>query len=278
VKRNIWFALRRPVDKTRTGLLCIWPQEKCCIYLSGDRPTAKSPGGRTALLRLRIDPQFLTGTGLTVFAASLTPSDRALWIEDTLVWKGRDVFSEESFQKRWLLAAQWLEHYCILDPRLVGGLNLIMAPWVSLSSMQSTGVWEIQQDDPGRHRFLWIASETDRPEKRKEKETEKEPETEPIHAPSLEDGPLIVVAKKEDGPDQWSLTSSDGVSLGRALVRTMALSSALRSSKKNTLNLEVAWNTQFQKWEARAIVSDSLVASHSGSFNSGVDDSTISHT
>ena len=52
-----------------------------------------------ALLRLRIDPQFLApGTGPTIFAATLSAAARGLWIEDVLQWNGRPV--EEPFSRR----------------------------------------------------------------------------------------------------------------------------------------------------------------------------------
>jgi hypothetical protein len=82
----------------------------------------------------------------------------------------------------------------------------------------------------------------------------------------LETGPLIAVASREAGPEQWTLSSSDGVTLGRALVRTLAVSEGLRSAKTATIRVEVVWNDIFKKWEVKGIT-DSL-ASHSANFGS----------
>ena len=64
LKRNVWFALRRPSDKSRTGLIVIWPERSCCVFLAANgvghrRDAAATGGSRLALLRLRLDPQLL---------------------------------------------------------------------------------------------------------------------------------------------------------------------------------------------------------------------------
>jgi hypothetical protein len=79
-------------------------------------------------------------------------------------------------------------------------------------------------------------------------------------------GPLVAIATRSSGPDQWTLTSAEGVSLGRALIRTLAVSSALRSAKTDTVRLEVEWNGVFKKWEGRAIAAAGMAASHSSFF------------
>jgi hypothetical protein len=262
LKRNTWFALKRPADRTRTGLLCVWPDNQCCVYISGDQPTAKRPTPRVALLRLRVDPQFFApGTGMTVFAASLSAAARRLWVEDTLVWKGRHVSNDETFATRFRMASQWLEHYCILDPRLVSGLDVEMAPWEPLDHVVPTGVWELQADEAGRRRLLWIANHAEAPFDATISHTP----AAPAAVPKLDGGPLIAIATREAGPDQWALTSADGVSLGKALIRTLAVSSALRSMKAQVTRLEVAWNSTFQKWEAREMSTG--LASHSANFD-----------
>ena len=264
LKRNTWFALRRPADRSRTGFVVVWPEKKCCVFISGDLPTAKRPTPRVALLRLRLDPQFFAaGVGLTVFAATLSATARSLSLEDTLLWKGRQVFGDEVFAKRIQMAVQWLEHYCMIDTRLMDNLDIIVAPWAALTGMTPDGIWELQSDDEGSRRLLWIANHTD-------PIPELSPVLVPLRTPvmpKLEGGPLVAVATRESGPDQWGLTSSDGVSLGRALIRTLDASHALRSMKTNTVRVEVAWNGVFGKWEIKGI--SNAAASHSGEFEMG---------
>jgi hypothetical protein len=278
LKRNTWFVLRRPVE--RSGLLVVWPAKQCCVYISGEPTSPKRPYPRIALLRIRVDPQFLNAeAGLTVFAATLRSSTRTLSIEDTLLWKGRSVFNDELFSARWALAVQWIEHYCILDPRLLGGIDIEIANWGSLDSLQPEHVWELQADETGRNRLLWIANYADTP-------TITSPEPSTLaqalassgpsgcyssqalassgppgcfssQAPTLETGPLIANAMRDSGPEQWVLSTGDGSPLGKALIRTLSVSERLRSSKSPKLRVEVAWNPNFSKWEIKA-VSESL--------------------
>jgi hypothetical protein len=279
LKRNVWYALRRPVDKSRMGLLCVLPSEQCCIYVSGEPLTHKRPTQRVALLRLRVDPQFLApGTGATVFAATLSAASRTLWVEDVIVWKGRAVSDEEPFHRRWELAAQWLEHYCILDPRLLGGLNIEMANWQALEDVEPTGVWDFIQDQTGARRLLWIAntikseppvsiipllppsptlSPTPTPTPKGTPILRATPAPELPTVPTLDvlEGPRVAIAVKESGPDQWGLKSADGVSLGRALVRTLSVSAALRSIGGQP-RVVVSWNDGFKKWEITALTSE----------------------
>ena len=257
LKRNKWFVLRRP--KARSGLVVIWPDQKCCIYISGEPLNQKRPTPRVALLRIRIDPQFLTaGTGLTVFGATLMPESRRLAIEDTFIWKGRNVLSDEPFSKRWALAVQWIEHYCLMDPRLLSGIEIEMAKWGSLNTMQPDSVWELQQDEPGRHRYLWMSSGGTIP-------VASISPLPPAVAPTLEVGPLVANATRDAGPEQWQLATGDGVSLGRALIRTLAVSERLRSSKSTKLRVEVGWNAVFSKWEIKGLT-ESLATSGIANF------------
>lgn len=264
LKRNTWFALKRPRDKSRTGLLCIVPELQACIYISGDQATRK-PGPRVALLRLRLDPMFLAaGNGPTVFAATLSASARRLWIEDVLQWKGRDMH-DESFQERWKLVTQWIEHYCLMDSRLVGGVEIEAAPWQPLNTIQPDGIWELQCDDPGRRRLLWIANTDDDyagsaaagsgSSGSSGSGSSATGSGATVSVPYLDNTvPPTVVAKRESGPDQWSLTKSDGTDLGRALIRKLEISSALRSLKGASVQVEIAWVEDFGKWEIRSLL------------------------
>ena len=245
LKRNKWFVLHRP--NARPGLVVIWPAKQCCIYISGEPLNQKRQTPRVALLRLRIDPQFLAaGIGLTVFGATLIAESRRLSIEDTFLWKGRNVLIDEPFNKRWALAVQWIEHYCLLDPRLLSGVEIEMAKWSPLTSLQPDSVWELHQDEPGRHRYLWISNRTST-----------QPQVaSPLAAavaPTLEVGPLVANATRDVGPEQWQLATGDGIGLGRALIRTLAVSERLRSSKLTKLRVEVGWNTVFSKWEIKGL-------------------------
>lgn len=259
LKRNTWFVMKR--STVRSGLVVVWPAMKCCVYISGDAPTHKRPEPRVALLRIRIDPQFLSDDiGLTVFSATLTSATRRLTLDDTLLWKGRRVFETETFSKRWNRAVQWVEHYCLLDPRLMGGLEIEMARWEPLDSLRPEKSWELQPDEVGRKRLLWIANHS--------QETAEVASAGPVAsaAPVLETGPLVAKATRDSGPEQWLLAAGDGKVLGKALIRTLAVSVDLRSAKTDSLHVEVSWIRVFQKWEILGL-SDSLVTVDGAKFD-----------
>ena len=265
LKRDAWFVLRRPADRARTGLLCVWPKQRCCAYISGDPPSPRRPTPRVALLRLRIDPQFYACEGMTVFAATLSASARRLWVEDTLVWKGRPVQEEETFRQRHRRGVQWLEHYAILDARLIDGLEVQAAPWQSLTALEPEGTWElVQADEPGRRRLYWIANHAPA-----EYQSPVLAATAPIASvPQLDlgaaTGPLVAIATRQSGPEQWAVSSADGKPLGRLLVRTLAISAELRAVKGNTTRVEVEWNSAFNKWEVKRL--STALAAHSSRF------------
>jgi hypothetical protein len=249
LKRNTWFALRRPADRSRSGLLCLWPSDRLCVYISGEPVSPKRPTPRVAVLRLRVDPQFYDAAagGMTVFSATLVAGERKLQIEDVLMWKGRNVWAEEGFEARWLLATQWLEHYCIAESRLIGGLDVEIAPWSALETVSPEGVWELMGDQPAQRRLLWIANHGDpiRPAV-----TVAVTSAAAAPAPVVAEGPLVAVATRDaTGPDQWNLSSADGVALGRALIRKLRISTELREIKGPSTRVHVVWAATFNKWE-----------------------------
>jgi len=254
LKRDLWYVLKRPEDRSRTGLLCIWPSGNCCVFVGHKK---------TVLLRLRIDPTLLApDAGLTLFAATLSSRDRALTIEDTILWRGAPV-QDKSFTERFTQANQWLEHYCIADPRLLGGVEVKMAAWGPLDTFlraergaEPGGVWDLQPNDARRPRLLWISNARS-PSLPPTPTLTPTPVTVAVEPISLvlesdRDGPLIAQAKKEAGPEQWSLWSSDGAPLGRALIRRLEIGASLRSAA-NTSPVEVVWSPVFNKWEIVAI-------------------------
>jgi hypothetical protein len=259
LKRNTWFALRRPSDRSRTGLLVIWPEHKACIYVQGGGGSNGNP--RAALLRLRVDSQFVSpAAGLTVFAATLSPAARRLWIEDVIQWKGAAVQEQKTFTQRWSLVQQWINHHYTPDPRMVAGIEVAPATWTALTSVRPDGVWDFQQDEAGRKRLFWlgtkapvistvtsaVTSSVPAPVASTPSSPSSTHVVVPVAAQSK--GPLIAIATKESGPDQWALTAADGTQLGRALIRRFQISSEMRSVEGKP-RVEVQWSADFGKWE-----------------------------
>jgi hypothetical protein len=116
----------------------------------------------------------------------------------------------------------------------------------------------LQSDDVGRGALIWTTQHKDViPSPPKVEMTA-------VQAPVLENGPLIAVATRDTGPEQWQLAASDGVSLGRALIRRLAVSTMLRSVKGDTVRVLVEWVPSFKKWEICG--STDLPARHSSTF------------
>jgi hypothetical protein len=256
LKRNTWFALKRPSDRSRTGLLVIWPEHKACVYVQG------GPGNpKVALLRLRIDSQFMgPAAGLTVFAATLSPAARRLWIEDVIQWKGTHVQEQKTFSQRFSLVQQWLNHHYTPDSRMISGIEVAPANWTSLTSVRPDSVWDFQQDDAGHKRLFWLGTKA--PATSAVISTPPAPAVTAPSSPSStrvvaptpvpltvqSKGPFVAIATRESGPDQWALSAADGAQLGRALIRRFQVSSELRSLEGKP-RVEVQWATAFGKWE-----------------------------
>jgi len=243
LKRNVWFALKRPIDRSKTGVLCILPEKQLCIFVSGEQPSKKFPTPRVAIITIRVDPQFFEAGKPTVIEATLSGRDRKLWIEDVCQWKGR-IMETETFGQRWSLAKQWLDNHCIFDADKLG-FSIELAPWTRLMDMRPEGVWELMPDEARQRRLRWICKD--------------KPEYDipvPVVIAQKKGTPVAIATRCISGPDQWDLTTADGITLGRALIRSMQISTALRSSK-NIVRIEVEWQPGFKKWEAKKITQDS---------------------
>jgi hypothetical protein len=68
--------------------------------------------------------------------------------------------------------------------------------------------------------------------------------------PQENDGSLIAVAKKESGPDVYSLYTAESKPLGLAVIRKMVLSLAMRQHcQGEPIRVRVEWCSAFDRWE-----------------------------
>jgi hypothetical protein len=117
-------------------------------------------------------------------------------------------------------------------------------------------------DDVGRTPLIWsvhhkelvpspprLQTTQETQENQEQKNQGQKEQENQIKAPVIDNGPLVAVATRDTGPEQWILTTSDNVSLGRALIRRLAVSTAMRSVKMNTVRVQVEWVPSFKKWE-----------------------------
>jgi len=283
VLKHASLMLAKRPGSARTGYLCFYPPLKVAIFIEEAenrkfQDVVKPP--RTAIVRMRHSPAIYNSGG-SVFAATMNVSDSTLWIEDVLVWEGQQIIDTQPFSKRWTMLKSWFENDWTEDVNLQRGLIIkprCPQPLESFSS-EPGDVWEFIPEDAGRRRLMWkdrrltkmvISSypQKEQPIKKRYNNYNTPSEQKPIepikevpvvqvgvldsYFPSLpqeNDGSLIALAKKESGPDVYSLHSSDSKPLGMAVLRKMALSLAMRTHCQDTTRVRVEWNTNFDRWE-----------------------------
>jgi hypothetical protein len=279
VLRSAPMMLAKRPGSARSGYLCFYPPLKVAIFVEDidyrkDQPVIKPP--RAFILRMRHSPSIYNAGG-SVFAVTLHVSDSILWLEDVLVWNGQPIWMTHSFSKRWLILKSWLENDWSEDPNLQRGLIIKPRQPLPLSSFLSEpgDVWEFIPEDAGKRKLMWkdkrlmpvsISSypQKDIPRKSRQKSEVKEEESvkpTPVvqvgildsYFPSLpqeNDGSLIAMAKKETGPDVYSLYSAEGTNLGLAVIRKMTLSLSMRKHCNEThTKVRVEWCSAFDRWE-----------------------------
>ena len=272
---------KRP-GNNRSGYLCFYPPLKVAIFVedSDRRPNQeviKPP--RTFILRMRHTPAIYNNGG-SVFAATLNVSDSTLWIEDILVLEGVNLWLSQSFSKRWSALKSWFENDWSQDANLQRGLIIKPRQPQPLSSFTSEpgDVWEFIPEDAGRRRLMWKDKrlntvklpsypQKEPPKRHQQQQRSAAPapsnivEVAPVvqigildtYFPSLpqeNDGSLIAVAKKESGPDVYSLYTSESKPLGLAVIRKMVISLAMRQHcQGEPIRVRVEWCPTFERWE-----------------------------
>jgi hypothetical protein len=277
---------KRP-GNARSGYLCFYPPLKVAIFVEDsehrrDQEIVRPP--RTMILRMRHSPSIYNSGG-SVFAATLNVSDSTLWIEDVLTLQGQKVWATAPFSKRWQTLKTWFETDWSEDPNLQRGLIIKPRQPNPLTSFSSEpgDVWEFIPEDAGRRRLMWkdkrlstmvISSYPQKEQPRKPRRFEDNKSTKPentikvaemvpqqtvqvgildTYFPSLPnegDGSLIAVAKKETGPDVYSLYSAESKPLGIAVIRKMAISLAMRKyCQEQPTRVRVEWCPSFDRWE-----------------------------
>jgi hypothetical protein len=282
VLRHAQLLLAKRPGNARSGYLCFYPPLKVAIFVEEaerrkDQDVVRPP--RTTILRMRHSPSIYNSGG-SVFAATLNVSDSTLWIEDILVFQGQNIWLNQTFSKRWLILKNWFENDWAEDTNLQRGLIIKPRQPLPLASFTSEpgDVWEFIPEDAGKRRLMWkdkrlhsvtIPSYPQKEQPRRQRNHEVKPHqgqeqliVEPkvvqigvldTYFPSLpqeNDGSLIAVAKKETGPDVYSLYSAESKPLGLAVIRKMVLSLAMRQHCQNEpIRVRVEWCTAFDRWE-----------------------------
>jgi len=206
---------------------------------------------------------------------------QGLVLEDVMVWKGDLVWLHKSFPDRWSLLRQFFATHIVLDPALQ---RLSVKP-VSFSTAPAFDVKSVLEWVPhgaGQRRLLFIPNGGEEPNvgtaipaipaaipdaipaattttaaipvdeselliEEEHEVTEVTEVTEVIAIPTITN--TSIIAKRDiSGPDVFQLWRGKEA-LGMALIRTMAISKALRLHKGEDIPVEAIFNGKFKKWE-----------------------------
>ena len=221
LKKGTWYSALRPGDSSRSGFLCVCPRLKAVVYAEQDKPSqGKSRWQRVFVLQMRVDPAVWDTDGI-VFAATLVPSEKAIIVEDLLMYKGFASFYKAGFSKRWESTQKVLQEDVWADEDLLGGLKVRLRSIKPLAELQALGVSEIIPEEAGRRRYLWIG-----------RAQEDVPVTVQPQPQVIEEQPDTAIATKGAFPDQYFLTRLDGTKMGMAIVQDPGVSKEMRLKSK----------------------------------------------
>jgi len=254
IGKGTWYSSLRPRDTSRSGFLCVCPRLKAVVYAEQDKGAgSKSKWPRVFFLRMRVDPAIWETEGI-VFAATLVPSEKAIIVEDMLMYKGFPSFFKQGFSQRWLKVQESLQEDVFVDEDLMGGLKVRLRVVEPLAELQSLGVSEIIPEDAGRRRYLWIGRAQEAPLA-----------AAPLAAAPVAAAPVSVplavadeaVATKGAFPDQYFLTRISGEKMGMAIVQDPGISKEMRIKTKTNpqFRVRVKESDEFAgSWEILSIV------------------------
>ena len=220
-----------------SGFLAVVPNLGYAVYLP---PIAAKMGPQR--LRLRLSQAVLNDGA--IFSAYFNKS-KQLVIEDVLTWQGAAVWHTKPFKERWerIVADFAANHF---KPMLeLQGTAIILAQYTSVNQVQAqepdvNQVVEFVLNGPNTKRIIWIPPKI-----------EPAPTTQPAKEPTP--GADVFKVKKEMGPDVFSVWRGEE-RLGLGLVRTLAISRALRLANLDEIQVVAEHNKQFDKWEIKTVI------------------------
>jgi len=226
-----------------SGFLAVVPNLGYAVYLP---PIAAKMGPQR--FRLRLSPAVLTEGA--IFSAYFN-RQKQLVIEDVLTWKSNPVWHTKPFKERWeRIVADFANNH--FKPMLeLQGTAISLAQYMSVNQVQAQGhepdanhVVEFVLNGPNTKRIIWIPPKV-------------EPATQVAKENAEESipGTDVFKVKKEMGPDVYSVWRGEE-RLGLGLVRTLAISRALRLANLDEIQVVAEHNKQFDKWEIKSVVTD----------------------
>lgn len=218
-----------------SGFLAVVPNLGYAVYLP---PIAAKMGPQR--LRLRLSPAVLKDGA--IFSAYFN-RHKQLVIEDVLTWQGSPVWHTKPFKERWerIIADFAANHFkSMLE---LQGTEIVLAQYTSVNQLQgqepdANHVVEFVLNGANTKRIIWIPPKV-------------EPATQAVKE-TVPDADVFKV-KKEMGPDVYSVWRGEE-RLGLGLVRTLAISRALRLVNLDEIQVIAEHNKQFDKWEIKSVV------------------------
>jgi hypothetical protein len=183
--------------------------------------------GGTVPVRIRLNDSFYAD-GQTVLLAY--EHDDHLMLEDVLVWKGKEVWSRETFQHRWNYFKEFLTEW--IPDRPLQGYSIDIASYTSLDALTRAPpdgfLLELIPNQARQKRLILMLE---------------------AEAPVAAEG-WMAVRESARGPDVYSVikvgsTTSEGI----ACVQSLAVSRALRTQSLDTFPVRCQWHERFKKWE-----------------------------
>jgi hypothetical protein len=239
--------------------------------------------GRPEQIRLRLSDDVRKGT---IFMAQRT--QQGMVLEDVLVWKGHMVWTSKTFPDRWSMLKDFFTNHVALDS-VLQRISVKPATLVATSSIpafDTRSVLEWIPHAPGQRRLLFVPNgepelvqvqvqvpaqvpaqvqthtQIQKSDVRKaieeprntlviseEQQITEVPEPTLAITTQITETKSSIIAKRDaSGPDVFQLWRG-AEALGMALIRTMAISKALRLVKTEEIPVEATFNGKFHKWE-----------------------------
>ena len=220
--------------------------------------------GRPEQVRLRVSDDMRKGTVLMAYK-----QQQGLVLEDVIVWKGGLVWTSKTFPERWFLLNKFFTNHATLDQALqrMSIRPVTFVQPTAAPAFDAKSVLEWIPHAPGQRRLLFVPNGEDiAPVQIEPVLTLQTVVTERLRsvltslpvlaqttaAPKPQStqsvGTTILAKRDPSGPDVFQLWRGSE-SLGMALIRTMAISKALRLAKGEEIPVEAVLNNKFHKWE-----------------------------
>jgi len=219
-----------------SGFLVVAPGSSSFVYLP---PVAAKMGPQQIQTRLSSE---IKAKG-ALFSAYMTRDNdtgaRTLIIEDVLVWNDKPVWWHNAFTERWSYLSEFFDKHFIQDIKLqrctIQPQTYMALQNVANEEPTAKQVVEFTPIVKGQKRYIWMPPR--------------------VEERVISEEPLTVRKEVGSGPDVY-IVYKGATRMGQALVRTLAISKALRAavpSVDSSASVHAVFNKQFEKWDIQGL-------------------------